>query len=127
MNKNLIFAGIVIIGLLVIPAGFAEEVKPALTQDQQLEAVHQTWITATGQYRDALKAKKDSVAKEIKVLEDSISLEKNRDERKKLMAEMKKRSAEEEDLSDRLRVISAGEVVQLSNTKDKIIAFFTHQ
>lgn len=124
--KILAYAGL-LLALWFMPKASAEEIKPALNQDQQLEVIHQTWMMATTQYRDALKVKRDSVSGEIKNLENSISAEKNREERKKLMAIMKKYSTEREDLSDRLRVISAGEVVQLSNTKNKIIAFFTHQ
>ena len=112
--------------LSLLPAVFAETAKH-VPDDQTLGSLQRDWEMATTQYREALKAKKNAVSKEIKRTQNAIEGEKDQNERQKIMEKMKSLTKEHEELSDKIRVISAGEVVRLSNTKDKVVAFLTHQ
>lgn len=119
---------ILVTGLWLMPGAAAEEIPPAaVTEEQPLETLRQNWITARTQYREALKIEKDHIAGKIKAVEFAMDEEADKQGRKRMMAEMKRLIKEHEEVNDNIRVISAGDVVQLSNTKNKIVAFLTHQ
>ncbi len=73
------------------------------------------------------EVKKDFIYSEIKQTEASLVAEEDKEKRKNLIDHLKDLQNQHDELSDKIRVINAGEVVKLSNTKDKVVAFLTHQ
>ncbi len=95
--------------------------------DKKVEQASKQWEKAQADYRDALKEKREFLDKEINRLEKLIEDQDDKIERKKLLDNLNDRLQEREFLRDELDIINAGEVVKLSNAKNKVIAFLTKQ
>lgn len=95
--------------------------------DPKLEELSKNFKAITSEYRDALKVKRDFIREEIKLKEDSIASQGNEVARKEMVVQLRDLKNQYDELSDEIRAINAGEVVKLSNTKDKVIAFLTQQ
>ena len=115
---------IVVFFLLVLYSPLALAGDPL---DEKVEEASKQWEKAQTEYRDALKEKRESLDKEIDRLEKLIENQDDKAERKKLLEELNSRLQEREFLRDELDIINAGEVVKLSNAKNKVIAFLTKQ
>ena len=116
---------------LILPLGLAYD--PAV-DDPKLEELGKSCKAVTSEYKDALKVKKNFIADEIKQTEESLVAENDKAIRQKLMDLLRNQRIQRDEVSDKIRVISAGQVVKLSNsvkkmsgTKDKVIAFLSHQ
>lgn len=124
-NISRIITVLVLIGLWFMPAAAAEEVKPSA--EQKLKILYDKFSDAREEYREALKAYLRDVAKERKSLLEILPKEQSETARKEMLSRIEWLGDQELELNDKLRVISAGEVVELSNKKDKIVSFLTHQ
>lgn len=121
-NRGLFFSAF--FWVLIQPLGLAYDPKVG---DPKLEELGKNCKTITSEYRSALKEKKDFVDSEMQQTEDSLAAEEDKEKRKKLVEWLRDLKNQHDELSDRLREINAGEVVKFSNTKDRVIAFLTHQ
>ncbi len=110
--------------ILILPLGLAYN---PVVDDPKLEELGKSCKAITSEHRAALKEKKDFVYSEIIQTEASLVAEDVKEKRMALVDRLKDLQNQHNDLSDRIRVINAGEVVKLSNTKDKVVAFLTHQ
>lgn len=123
MKPNLVPL-IVVASFLTLYSSFAQAADP---NDKKVEKASKQWEKAQTDYRDALKEKRNYLDKEIDRLENLIENQDDKIERKKLISDLNNRLEEREFLRDELDIINAGEVVKLSNAKNKVIAFLTKQ
>lgn len=92
-----------------------------------LEEVGKQYDELSSSYRESLKTKKSEVEDAMKSKEEALITETHEEKRVALVNDLRSLRDEREDLNDKIRVINAGEVVKLSNKKDKVIAFLTNQ
>lgn len=120
MRKQLIFAGLCL----------ALHTHPCLaynpeTDSPKLEELAAHYKESTSIYKSALEKKKDYVEEQIRNTKEAIVTEADTQKRRELADLWENLTNQLNDLSDKIRIINAGEVVKLSNTKDKLVAFLT--
>lgn len=110
--------------LLTLPLGLAY--NPS-ADDPRLEELDKNSKAITSEYKAILESKKNFIDDEMERTEDSLVAEDDKEKRKKLVDHLRDLKKQHDELSDKLRMINASEVVKLSNTKNKIVALLTHQ
>ncbi len=120
MRKQLIFAGLCL--ALHTPPCLAYTPE---TDSPKLEELAAHYKESTSIYKSALEEKRNYVDAQIRQTQDSLIMETDEQKRRVLVDNWEDLKNQLNDLSDKIRIINAGEVVKLSNTKDKLVAFLT--
>lgn len=111
------------LALLTIP-GLAYGLE---TDTAKMEELAANYKSSTAIYKSALEKQKNAVGEQIRKTENSIVTEPDEQKRRVLVDHWGDLKNRLNDLNDKIRIINAGEVVKLSNAKDKLLAFLTYQ
>lgn len=122
MIKQLILSSL-FVALLTTPC-FAYDAE---TDTPKLETLEANVDEFTAIYKSALEKKRDYVDEQISQTRDALVTETDAQKRRDYADHWDDLRNQSDELSDKIRVINAGEVVKLSNTKDRVVAFLTHQ
>lgn len=125
--KSFLTPSIFIALLFLILASPSARADWNVEDEQGLSKLEKTWSKGRIDYRDALKKKARFLEDEINRIENLLVIEDNKAERRKLVEQLQDFTVALEEVRDTLDVLNVGDVVQISNTKNKIMRFLTRR